>query len=41
MHNAKNIYSLLIKKKRDGPRQGVDQSRVSSPIDELSDQFTS
>ena len=34
MHKAKNIYFLLIKKKkkRDGPRQGVAQSRVPSPI---------
>ena len=33
MHKAKNIYFLLIKKKkRDRPRQGVSQGRVPSPI---------
>ena len=30
MHKVKNIYFLLIKKKRDGPRQGVAQGRVPS-----------
>ena len=31
MRRAKNIYFLLIKKKRDGPRQGVAQGRLPSP----------
>ena len=31
MHKAKNIYFLSFKKKRDDPRQGVAQGRVSSP----------
>ena len=32
MHKAKNIYFLLIKKKRDGPRHGVAQGKIPSPI---------
>ena len=32
MHRAKNIYFFLIKKKRDGPKQGVVQGRVPSHI---------
>ena len=31
MHKAKNMYFLIIKKKRDGPRQEVAQGRVPSP----------
>ena len=31
MHKAENIYFLIIKKKRDGPRQGVAQGRVPYP----------
>ena len=30
MRKAKNIYFLLIKTKRDGPRQGVAQGRIPS-----------
>ena len=32
MHKAKNISFFLIKKKRDGLRQGVAQGSVPSPI---------
>ena len=32
MHKAKNIYfRLILKKKRDGPKQGLAQGRVPSP----------
>ena len=40
MHKAKNIYFLLIKKKRDGPRQGVAQGKVPSLVHFLSLTFS-
>ena len=32
MHKVENTYFLLIKKKRDSPRQGVAQGRVYLPL---------
>ena len=35
MHKVKNIYFVLIKKKRDAPRQGVAQRKIPFPTSKL------